>query len=170
MGDRKVYDQKLHDQVSEAEGKRIKEIFRKTSLSVVEHPFGIYDIDIGLKLNGKGVGLIEVENRQGSWERGDFPHLSISLLERKYRYVESKKKYPVFYLGFRSDMQDCYVFSAWALKTYSNKTKISHRKNGIGAELENEYRYTIPVEHAVWGIDNCVSYMCGAVESYLNFK
>ena len=73
MGDRKIYDAKLHKDVEIAETIKIKEIFSKTDIEIVQHPFGDYDIDIGLKLVNQPVGLIEVENRKDSWQRGDFP-------------------------------------------------------------------------------------------------
>jgi hypothetical protein len=170
MGDRKIYDAKLHKDVEIAETIKIKEIFSKTDIEIVQHPFGDYDIDIGLKLVNQPVGLIEVENRKDSWQRGDFPHLSISLLERKFKYAKRYDKYCLFYLGFRSDMEDCYVFSSWVLKEFGTKHKIEHRPNSIGSDLKNEYRYSIPVGHAVWGIDNCVSYIRGSLESYLKIK
>jgi hypothetical protein len=170
MSDRKKYDSNLHEKVGYAESDKIQKIFHRTNLEVVQHPYGEYDIDIGLKLDGEIVALIEVENRLDSWVKGDFPHLSISLLERKFRYIKSRNDCCLFYLGFRKDMEDCYAFSSWSLLKYGQKAKINHRSSGIGSDLENEYRYRIPIEHAVWGVENSVSYMCGAVESYMNFK
>ena len=160
---KKVYDPKLHKSVYLSET-FANNMFNCGLYSSQEHPFGVYDIDLGIRYNGKPVALIEVENRKTAWKVGDFPFKTISLLERKYKYLDRADKYHVFYLGFRADMKDCYVFNSWVLRDLSIKKEIKHNKSGIGCEVKNEFRYEVPIKNAIFGISDSVSYIKGFIE------
>tara|TARA_Y100000310_G_C20537242_1_gene741446 strand:- start:289 stop:867 length:579 start_codon:yes stop_codon:yes gene_type:complete len=107
------------------------------NLQWVKHPYGQYDVDLGLK-NDKTDEFLVVFDTERRWRWGeDWPHYfgSIHFLDRKTKFLENRREIPFYFSVLNSDRSKVLMIERETIEKYPTTNKYDYTN-----EMENRVR------------------------------
>ena len=107
------------------------------NLQWIKHPYGQYDVDLGLK-NDKTDEFLVVFDTERRWRWGeDWPHYfgSIHFLDRKTKLLEKRREIPFYFSVLNSDRSKVLMIERETIEKYPTTNKYDYTN-----EMENRVR------------------------------